>query len=120
MTRYKATTREADTHIIRIQFKPASFRHFYRFGSLHELTDQITEFERQFKPPVHPSSRDLFRNLDRYFLARFSPARSSIIPMIADIKKKMGIISVAELAKNHFTTERQLQRLFKQEMGIGP
>jgi AraC-like DNA-binding protein len=120
MIRYKETIREADTHLVGIRFKPGAFNHFYRLGSLHELTDQITEFEKQLKPPIHLSTRDLFRNLDRYFLARFSPGRSSIIPIIADIKKKMGIISVIDLAKNHFTTERQLQRLFKKEMGIGP
>jgi AraC-like DNA-binding protein len=120
MTRFKETIRKADTHLIGIRFKPGAFGHFYRFGFLHELTDQITEFEKRLVPSINPSTPNLFHNLDRYFGARLSIVRTSIFPMIIDINNRMGIISVIELAKNHYTTERQLQRLFKQEMGIGP
>jgi len=120
MTRYKETVREADTHLVGVRFKPGAFGHFYRYGSLHELTDQITEFEKKLVPSIHPSSRDLFRKLDCYFEARLSPSRTCIFPMISDITNRKGIISVVDLAKNHFTTERQLQRLFKEQMGIGP
>lgn len=43
-----------------------------------------------------------------------------LMQVIADIKKHKGTISVFELANRHFTTVRQLERHFKQHIGISP
>jgi AraC-like DNA-binding protein len=120
MTRYKETIREPGTQLIGIRFKPAAFEQFYRFGALHELTDGITEFDNQAIPSINALSNNFTDNLDHFFLERLSPAKNSIFPIIAEVSQRMGKISVLELARNNYTTVRQLQRLFKLYMGIGP
>ena len=120
MTRYKQTIREPDTHLLGIRFKPAAFGHFYPYGDLHEITDGITEFDTRAIPPFSVLTKHFAENLDHFFLNRFSATRNSIFPIIGEINRRMGKISVFELAKNNYTTVRQLQRLFKLHMGIGP
>jgi AraC-like DNA-binding protein len=120
MTRFKEAVREKDTHIVGIRFKPGAFDHFYRFGSLHELTDKIVEFDDMLSPGIGMLAGDFTVRLDRFFGGRLRPPRESVLPLIDGITVSKGQISVAGLAKGHYTTPRQLQRLFRCHLGIGP
>jgi AraC-like DNA-binding protein len=120
MTRFKETVREKDTHIAGIRFKPGAFDHFYRFGPLHELTDRIVEFEKRLSPGIEMLTGDFTGRLDRFFGGRLQPPRESILPFIDGVVGCKGQISVPGLAKGHYTTPRQMQRLFRRHLGIGP
>lgn len=120
MTRYKETVREAGTYLIGARFKPAAFDHFYKFGPLSAFTDKIVEFNKEDIPTFTSLTNDFTNAFDHFFLERLSPAKHSIFPIMDEINSRIGKISVTELAKKHYTSVRQLQRLFKEHMGIGP
>ena len=120
MTRYKDTAREPGTRLVGIRFKPAGFVQFFRYGSLHEFTDNTIEFEKRYTPPFNKINNDFTDNLNRFFLKKLSPLRLSIFPILAQVYERKGQISVAELAKNNFIIVRQLERMFSQHMGISP
>jgi AraC-like DNA-binding protein len=120
MTRWKETVREKDTHLVGIRFKPGAFDHFYRWASLHETTDRIVEFEGSLSPGIGLLTGDFTGRLDEFFGRRLQPPRDSILPFIGGITATSGQVTVAALAKTHYTSPRQLQRLFRRRLGIGP
>lgn len=121
MTRYKDTIRDPETHLLGVRFKPAAFDHFYKkYPPLHELADSIAEFEDEHIPPIDKLNHDFISAFNNYFLKRLCPTNFSIFTIIDEINNRKGKISVSELAKCHYTTARQLQRLFREHMGIGP
>jgi AraC-like DNA-binding protein len=137
MTRHKETTRVGDTHLVGIRFKPAAFTHFYRYASLHELTDTAVEFERPLTPLIRPSmtrhsgcpdrvldqtdQKPVFTgHLDHWFMDRLSAPRDPLFPIIDEINQRRGQIAVPELAQKHYISIRRLERLFKQHIGLSP
>jgi len=120
MTRYKDIILEANTHLVGIRFKPAAFTHFYRYASLHEFANKTIEFEKHLIPEINASTQDLIGSLNYFFGNRLLPARESLFPMIRAIYNSRGQISVAALAKTHYTSTRKLERSFKQHIGVSP
>lgn len=120
MTRYKETAGQGQLYLLGIRFRPAAFVHFYRFASLHEVTDRTIEFDPQFPPDLYAGTTDVLSCLDHFFLRRLGPVRHALQPVIADIYTHGGQISVAELSQRHYTTVRQLERIFKAQTGLGP
>jgi AraC-like DNA-binding protein len=120
MLRYKDTTREADTYLAGIRFKPLGFSSFYRFSPLHEVTEKTIDFDKKFLPVIHDFNSDTIRLLDKFFCDRLLIKHSPLSPILNSIGKKNGIISVEQMARKHFMTWRQLDRNFKRYLGISP
>jgi AraC-like DNA-binding protein len=120
MTRYKDTIRKPGTRLIGIRFKPAGFVHFFKYGSLHEFTDKVAEFEKSHIPQFNLISKDFTGSLNYFFLKKLSPLRLSIFHILEQVYEKRGQINVVELAKNNFMIVRQLERIFIQHIGIPP
>lgn len=120
MTRFKETNINPETNLLGIRFKPAAFSAFYKFNSLHEVTDQTVEFEKTLSPDLQKIIQYSTAYLNHFFLNKLSKPKHNLIPVIADIQNHKGQLNVNKLAQRHFTTKRQLERSFKQHVGIGP
>ena len=120
MTHFKIVEMKPETKLLGIRFKPAAFTSFYKFISLHQITDSIVEFEKKFSPDLKQAISNPNEYLNRFFLNKLTQPKHSLLPVVTDIKECKGQISVSELAMRHFTTTKQLERNFKQDVGISP
>jgi|SRR6185437_5454862 len=50
MTSFKESCMDPETNLLGIRFKPGAFAAFFKFSSLHEITDHTIEFEKNFHP----------------------------------------------------------------------
>lgn len=107
------------THLLGVRFKPAAFSVFYKFSSLHEITDCAIECEKGLVPE-RGIWREPVRRLNEFFLERVSTPRHVLFPILEDIRRHHGQLRVEDLAKRHFITTRQLERNFKYYTGVSP
>ncbi|PST84305.1 hypothetical protein C7T94_06205 [Pedobacter yulinensis] len=120
MTRAKTAEMAAESLLIGVRFKPAAFSVFYRFTSLDQVTDLTLELDSGFAFDLKELRRDLQGYLNRYFLGRLVRPRHQLFPVLADMEHHGGQMRMADLASRHCTTVRQLERGFRQHVGIGP
>ena len=120
MTNFKETNMNAETNLFGIRFKPAAFTAFYKFSSLHEVTDQTIEFEKTLSPDVQKTIEHSTAYLNQFFLSRFTMPKHNLFSIITDIYHHKGQINVQKLTQRHFITTRQLERNFKVHLGISP
>ena len=120
MLRYKDITRELNTTLLGIRFKPLGFPTFFQFASLHEITEKTIEFGRKQLPDIRELDEDTLTLLDKFFCSRLPSRLNSLFPLMDTILINKGIISINKLAKLHFITPRQLERNFKKDLGASP
>lgn len=120
MTQYKETIDGPGTYLLGIRFKPAGFGHFFRYGSLHEVANGTVEFDKKLLPEIKPRNANIRECLDHFFLRILAPPRNSILHIVRSIDLRKGKISVEELSTTHFVTSRQLERLFREHIGLAP
>ena len=120
MTRSGSSRIGPDNKLLGIRFKPASFSIFYQFSSLHEFTDRSIAFEKGLAPDIHQVMKYGDKYLNHFFLSKLSPSCHMLMPVIADIQLNKGQTRIADIAKRHFTTVKQLERHFKFHIGTSP
>ena len=120
MTKYKDTIQQPGSHLLGIRFKPLGFSAFYQYASLHEVTENTVEFEQNFLPEVRSGDHNIFGKLDAHFYSRLCVRTQRLSHAVNDIEHLKGLISVENLAQRHSVTSRQLERQFKQHLGISP
>lgn len=120
MMRFKEYNTIGKVKLLGVRFKPAALFYFFKLSSLHEFTDQSIELKKNEFPVIHCIDENTVAHLDRFFLHRLSPPKYSILPIIQDIHAQNGQLKVSKLAKQHFTTPRQLERHFKSSVGVSP
>jgi len=103
-----------------ITFKPGGFTFFHRYDPLDRMADEVQPFDRsQFPDPDlilrHPSAY-----VDRFYLERLEPPRFSLTEVVASVEQRNGRVRMDDLMRWHCTTARQLERQFKQQLGITP
>jgi AraC-like DNA-binding protein len=87
---------------------------------LHQITDVTIEFEKKLAPDINEIHLNSSAYLNNFFFNKLTQSNHGLLPIIADIKKWKGQLTVTELAKKHFTTTKQLERNFNQYVGITP
>jgi AraC-like DNA-binding protein len=120
MTRFIENIIQSKTRLLGIRFKPAAFSAFYKFSSLHEFTDQHIEFEKGLSPDIHQTIKHSTAYLNQFFINKLSKPKYSLMPVIASIHTCRGQVNVRDLAQQHFTTPKQLERHFKYHIGTSP
>lgn len=120
MTRFKEIMIQPSASLLGIRFRPAAFPVFYKYISLHEVTDRTIEFEGSLAPDLKKMMQYPIGYLNDFFLARLNAPRHTLSCVAEDIEEHKGRIGVETLAKRHFTTARQLERHFKQHVGTSP
>jgi AraC-like DNA-binding protein len=116
MTSFSDTFQQPEALLTGIRFKPAAFSLFYN-QSLAGTANTCTLFEAPL-PDLHKA--DFITRLDQYFLLRMKSVRHRLFPVIADVMKSGGNWKISQLAREHFITQRQLERSFKEQLGISP
>ena len=120
MKRFKTVHMSPDTNLIGIRFKPGAFSSFYKFTSLHEITDVTIEFEKNLSPQFNPTDQNVTKYLNQFFESKLTRPRHTLFPVISDIQTCKGNISVRDLVTRHFTTTKQLERNFRHYVGMSP
>jgi AraC-like DNA-binding protein len=109
-----------ECRLLGIQFRPGAFMHFYSFEPLHQFANRVLEVNRGMFPDVNKTIQHFLPYVDQFYLDRLKTPRNSIVAVASDIERLSGQVKIGELAKRHFTTERQLERRFGQHIGISP
>ena len=120
MTRFKETIMHNETRLVGVRFKPAGFSAFHRFSSLHEIADKTIDYEKIFLFDLKKLSIDHVTYFNQFFLDKLKKPNDFLLQVIETIRIQRGQIKVDALASKHFTTVRQLERSFKQHIGISP
>lgn len=120
MTKYKETQHLPDSCFAGVRFKPAAFSAFYRFASLHEIANTTIEFDRKLVPGIYSPAPGIKAQLDHFFMNRLSHPKHLLLPVIAHIDAHNGQLSIGSLVKKYVLSERQLERSFRQYLGISP
>ena len=120
MTRFKETIMHSETKLIGVRFKPAGFSAFHNLSSLHEITDKTIEYEKLFLFDLKKISLNHVTYLNQFFFDKLKKPNYFLLQVIETIQIHKGKIKVELLASKHFTTVRQLERSFKQHIGISP
>lgn len=120
MTHFNLTQLQPDTKLLGIRFKPAAFSAFYKFFSLHETTNKTIELEKALSPDLNKTIKYSSTYLNQFFINKLVKPKHNLLPVVADIQNCRGNIKVRTLTQRHFTTVRQLERSFKQHIGISP
>jgi AraC-like DNA-binding protein len=120
MTRFKETLIHSETRLIGVRFKPAGFSAFHKFSSLHEITDKTIEYEKLFLFDLKKISLNHAAYFNQFFFDKLKKPNYFLLQAIETIRAHKGQIKVEALALKHFTTVRQLERSFKQHIGISP
>lgn len=120
MTSYKDSFVASDTHLIGVCLKPAVFSSFFSYMSQEELTGHTVEFDKALSFDLSGITNNAAHYLNRYFLDRSNPQQHKLQPVLEDIHNSGGKLSIAEITKRNFITERQLERHFKTQVGLTP
>ena len=120
MTRFKETVMHNETKLVGVRFKPAGFSAFHKFSSLHEITDKTIELEKTFSFDLRKISLDHVTYFNQFFPDKLKKPNYFLLQVIETIQLHKGQIKVEVLASKHFTTVRQLERGFRQHIGISP
>ena len=120
MTRFKETIMHNETRLIGVRFKPAGFSAFHKFSSLHEIKDKTIEYEKIFLFDLKKISFDHVSYFNQFFFDKLKKPNHFLLQVIETIRAHKGQIKVEVLASKNFTTVRQLERSFKQHIGISP
>lgn len=120
MTRFKETIMHNETRLIGVRFKPAGFSAFHKFSSLHEITDKTIEYEKMVLFDLKKISLDHVTYFNQFFSDKLKKPNYFLLQVIETIQTHKGQIKVEALGSKHFTTVRQLERSFKQHIGISP
>ena len=120
MTRYKAMVRPPETRLTGIRFKPGGFPFFYEHAFLKNTADITIPFDPRLIPVIPETSPNPAPVLDRFFCDRLKTPRHETLTLIESVHHAGGRLTVKALAKQHFTTIRQVERLFNLHLDISP
>ncbi len=103
-----------------ITFKPGGFTFFHRYDPMDRMADDVQPFDRSQFPNPDLILRHPAAYVDRFYLERLKPPRFSLVEVVASVEQRLGRVRMDELMQRHCTTARQLERQFKQQLGITP
>jgi AraC-like DNA-binding protein len=119
MTTYKETEMDNNTKLLGVRFKPGAISAFFKFVSLNEITNRTIELGKSLRLDLR-KVKSPFELLNQQLAGNLNKPNLSLLMQIQTIKKSKGQIKIQELASIHCTTARQLERNFKEHLGITP
>ncbi len=118
-------------HALGIRFNPGGASSFFTHP-LYELTDTIThlhsndkDFLRLMYDDIEQLStlREKILKIEGWLKKIYQPQQENTLLTQASLKmiaSRKGVLSIASLAREMFISQRQLERLFKKQVGISP
>jgi AraC-like DNA-binding protein len=116
MTTYADSWLPAYSRLAGIRFRPGAFHAFYKM-SLNGAADDCIAFERELLN-LRLLEAGFTDRLNQYFLRRLSAPAFPLQQVIGSIIRHSGNKRVTELAQEHYVTPRQLERYFKEQVGV--
>ncbi|MET3878556.1 helix-turn-helix transcriptional regulator [Chitinophaga sp. OAE865] len=120
MTSFKDSFINADTHLLGVCIKPAAFSNLYSYAPQVEIINSTIEFENTNAFDFEKIIKDPFIYLNRFFIDRIGNKNKPLQPVIEDIHRANGQLSIQEIARRNHTTVRQLERSFRIHIGLTP
>jgi len=118
MTTSSLIQRLPNSMFIGIRFKPGGFAFFYKLP-LQELADEIIEFPDRFLRDLLDVDSKVTDRLDEFFTRKIKNSRN-LLSLAKTVESHKGKITVDCLAQKHHVTNRTLERMFNEHMGITP
>lgn len=121
MTSFKETFIDENTHLIGVCFKPSAFASFFTYASLSEIKNQTVQFDQNLS-----FDRDQFFNnnyvdyLNQFFNDKLGSHTKRLCTVLDAIQTSNGLLSIKELSNQNGISLRQLERLFKDFIGLTP
>jgi len=114
-------TRQPNINLIGISFKAGAFSHFYKFDSLSVVKDKIVELNNHLVPDFDLLlNTDIKDTIDSFYLKRLLLQEDLHLKIATEIEIKKGQIRIGDITKKYPITERQLERVFKEKIGLSP
>jgi len=121
MTTFKESFVDENTRLVGVCFKPSAFSSFYTYASLNDLKNQTVLFDQSLsfnKDKLYDES--YYAYLNRFLVERMNQKYNRINPLLDDIKDSKGRLSIEELSKKNHISKRQVERKFKDFVGLTP
>lgn len=119
MTTFKESFMDENTHLIGVCLKPSAFSSFFSYSSLHDLKNQTVLFDQNLS-----FDKDKFYNttdyLNQFFMERKNTKNHRTHFLLTDIQHAKGRLTIEELSKKNNISIRQLERIFKDSIGLTP
>lgn len=109
-----------DCLVFGITFKPGGFTFLHRYQAMDRVADDVQMFDRSLFPNANGIMQHPATIVDRFYLERINAPRYSLLPVLNDIERHNGRLRMDDLMRRHCTTARQLERQFRQQIGITP
>lgn len=120
-TKSVKVTRCADMHIVGIALKAGAVYQFYELEELSLFTNEIVQQPANFVPDFSSlTGMEIKEHLDQFFLKKLRKIDTEHLRIVDLVKSTRGHLKVNELAKKVLKSERQIERMFKSRIGIGP
>ncbi|WP_134091835.1 helix-turn-helix domain-containing protein [Olivibacter sp. XZL3] len=120
MTTFSDSFLTGGKKLIGVRFKPAAFSSFYNYAPMHELTNLCIGFERSLSPDIDLVKNYSIAYLQAFFLDRVRVPKHSLFNVINYIRLTNGNIGIDTLATANHITRRQLEREFRNHIGVSP
>ena len=114
-------TQQKNINLIGISFKAGAFSHFHKFDSLSFIKDKIVELNNNFVPNFDLLfNNDIKNTLDTFYLRKLVLQEDIHLKIANEIEVNKGQIRIREITKKYPITDRQLERVFKEKIGLSP
>ena len=125
MTAYGVVSTPPGCTLIGIRFRPGGF--FALYGTpMEEAVDGIIEFTDRELFSLMMKEEGLAARLDAHFLAKVQSLSNMVvtghdfIAIYQSIYRSKGQVTVEELSRDHHVSNRTMERIFKENVGISP
>lgn len=118
MTSFIKVKQVVGSTLIGIQFHPGGLQNFFDI-TLPEWIDRIRPFPPADLPVISQLDPGWVDALDKYFLSGLR-SRSSVLSLTSMIEDTQGQIPIKRMAKTHGISNRTLERIFVERVGITP
>lgn len=120
MTRYKETLMDSHTKLVGVRFKPGAVSAFFNLHPLSEIANQTIDLDRGFAVDLKKLTTSPDDFLNQELAKRLKKPNHHLFEQIRTIQRLKGQLRIDALASFHCTTVRQLERSFKQYLGVSP
>lgn len=117
MTTYRDTLNKAGTSTLGIRFRPGGMGVFYALNQ-NEITDLAVPFQDKKLGDLIWSGKNLLQNINQYYLRKLPVKPTVLSGIINEIYMAKGQVRIPELTSKFNMSERKLERLFKQDVGV--
>ncbi len=120
MTRSKETAMDKNTRLIGVRFKPGAVTAFFGKMPLQELVNKTVELDAFLAIDTCQLLASPATWLDDWLYKKFKGPDERLLSQVRSIQQSKGQVTIKKLAAQHCTTPRQLERGFRQQLGITP